>query len=41
MGYTSPFFLLAFTTQFQLTREIKGELIFILAGGCNQNHDAR
>ena len=41
MGYTSPFFLLAFTTQFQLTREIKGELIFILAGGCNQNHETR
>ncbi|ONM53279.1 hypothetical protein ZEAMMB73_Zm00001d019578 [Zea mays] len=29
------------TDIFQLTREIKGELIFILAGGCNQNHDAR
>ncbi|AQK95579.1 Leukotriene A-4 hydrolase-like protein [Zea mays] len=40
MGYTSPFFLLAFTTQFQLTRKIEGQLIFILSGGCNQNQDA-
>jgi hypothetical protein len=35
------FVLLAFSTQFQSTRKLKGGLIFILAGGCNQSLETR
>jgi hypothetical protein len=35
------FVLLAFSTQFQSTTKLKGGLIFILAGGCNQSLETR